>query len=115
MYAVNVGKFSVAASSQTNESFNNVMAAHKNHCLSTSGACDFRAADAVCVWNDGEKSIANFRSQADLQSEPFTVRYADGTDRKRLKRKIADSTVIKKKRSFIFKNWKRSCCRESFS
>ena len=99
-YATNAGKFSVAASSQTNESFNNVMAhkAHKNHCLSTNGACDFRAADAVCVLNDGEKSIANFRIQAGLPSEPFTVRYSDSADRKRLKRKIVDSTVSKKKR-----------------
>ena len=72
--------------------------AHKNHCLSTSGACDFRAADAVCVWNDVEKSIANFRSQAGLHSEPFTVRYAVGADRKCLKRKILDSAVGKKKR-----------------
>lgn len=41
-YASNSHKFSVAASSQSNESFNNIVAnkAHKNKCLSTSAACD---------------------------------------------------------------------------
>ncbi|XP_034944882.1 uncharacterized protein [Chelonus insularis] len=56
-YASNSSKFSIAASSQSNESFNNIVAnkAHKNKCLSTSAACDIRVAEAVCVKNDGEK------------------------------------------------------------
>lgn len=50
-YAANAGKFSVAASSQANESFNNIVTheAAKNICLSKSAACDFRVADSVCV------------------------------------------------------------------
>nr|XP_046484383.1 uncharacterized protein LOC124220050 [Neodiprion pinetum] len=52
-----------AASSQGNESFNNVVAhkAHKNKCLSTSAACDIRVASAVCVKNDGDASILNIQ------------------------------------------------------
>lgn len=43
-YAANAPKFSVAASSQANESFNNIVVhkAHKNKCLSKSAACDYR-------------------------------------------------------------------------
>ena len=43
-YAANASKFSVAASSQANESFNNIVAnkAPKNKCLSRSETCDFR-------------------------------------------------------------------------
>lgn len=64
-YASNAHKFSIAASSQSNESFNNIVAnkAHKNKCLSTSASCDIRVAAAVCVKNDGEKSVLNIQKK----------------------------------------------------
>jgi hypothetical protein len=64
-YANNAQKFSMVASSQSNESVNNIIAhkAPKNVCLSKSAACDFRVASAVCTKNDGECSILNVKKK----------------------------------------------------
>lgn len=72
--ARNARKFSVAASSQRNESFNNIVAhkAHKNKCLSKSTACDFRIADAVCVFNKGQRSVMHFRERIRLPEGTHT-------------------------------------------
>ncbi|KAJ8671540.1 hypothetical protein QAD02_002799 [Eretmocerus hayati] len=58
-YAQNANKFSIAASSQPNESVNNMVAykSEKDICLSQSESCDFKVASEVCVKNDGEQSI----------------------------------------------------------
>lgn len=113
-YAANAGKFSVAASSQANESFNNVIAhkAHKNKCLSRSEASDFRVGDAVCVWNDGEDCIAKFRMRVDLSEGFYTTRYATSTDGKRIKRKNKSSTSETKLRRIILKQ-QREALRKS--
>lgn len=57
LYANNAEKFSVYASSQANESFNNIVAhkAPKNICLSRTASCDIRVADSVCTKNDGDE------------------------------------------------------------
>lgn len=64
-YADNAEKFSIAASSQANESFNNVIAhkAPKNVCYSRSAAADFRVASAVCSKNDGEVSLLHIKEK----------------------------------------------------
>ncbi|XP_058808409.1 uncharacterized protein LOC131673999 [Phymastichus coffea] len=104
-YAANAAKFSVAASSQTNKSFNNVVAhkAHKNQCLSTTATCDVRVGDSVCTWNDGEKAILNFRTRLGFEEQCFSALYAEGADRKRLKRKLANSSHAKKLRKIQLK------------
>ncbi|CAG5073037.1 Protein of unknown function, partial [Cotesia congregata] len=55
-YANNAAKFSIAASSQANESVNNIMAhkAPENRCYSLSESADFRLASTVCTKNDGD-------------------------------------------------------------
>lgn len=69
-YAKNAHKFSIAASSQANESFNNIMAhkAPKNICYSRSESCCYRLASAVCTKNDGESYLTDVEKK--LLSSP---------------------------------------------
>lgn len=99
-YAANSEKFSVAASSQINESFNNIVAhkAPKNICLSKSAACDIRVADGVCTLNDGEKCVVNYKKSMKIPTGSFTESYVVASDRKRLKRKIKSKTIESKVR-----------------
>ena len=62
-YANNSNKFSVAASSQGNESVNNIIThkSPKNVCYSRSASADYRVAGAVCCKNDGEVSLLNVK------------------------------------------------------
>ena len=64
-YANNARKFSVAASTQANESVNNVIAhkAPKSICYSRSASSDFRVASAVCCTNDGESSLIDIKKK----------------------------------------------------
>ncbi|XP_066596946.1 uncharacterized protein [Prorops nasuta] len=114
MYANNAQKFSVAASSQGNESINNMIAhkAPKNICLSRSAACDYRVASAVCTKNDGDKSIINIREKMNLLGGPHTATYMNGIDRKRKLRAFLDSTRLKKLRRIELKV-KREALRKS--
>lgn len=91
-YAANAGKFSVAASSQANESFNNIVThkAAKNKYLSKSAACDFKVADNVCVKNDGEQSILNMQKRLGISEGSHSVKYAIVADNKRCKRFLKD-------------------------
>jgi len=99
-YAANAHKFSMLASSQANESFNNIVAnkAHKNKCLSRSAACDFRVANSVCVKNDGESSILNVQERLRLPRGSHTAKYAFQSDCKRSKRAVRDKSRTKKLR-----------------
>ncbi|XP_066590861.1 uncharacterized protein [Prorops nasuta] len=114
MYANNAQKFSVAASSQGNESINNMIAhkAPKNICLSRSAACDYRVVSAVCTKNDGDKSIINIREKMNLLGGPHTATYMNGIDRKRKLRAFLDSTRLKKLRRIELKV-KREALRKS--
>ncbi|KYQ49305.1 hypothetical protein ALC60_11637 [Trachymyrmex zeteki] len=80
-YAANAHKFSISASNQANESFNNIVTnkAHKNKCLSRSAACDFRVANSVCVKNDGESSILNVQEKLRLENLRKVTEKAEGT------------------------------------
>lgn len=104
-YANNAQKFSMAASSQGNESVNNIIAhkAPKNVCLSKSAACDFRVANAVCAKNDGEHSIINIRKKLNISPGYHSIIYANGADKKRDCRVRRKSSKIKKLRRLQLK------------
>ncbi|KYQ50077.1 Fatty acid synthase, partial [Trachymyrmex zeteki] len=105
-YAANAHKFSISASSQANENFNNIVAnkAHKNKCLNRSVASDFRVTNSVCVKNDGESSTLNVQEKLQLPRGSHTVKYAFKADRKRSKRVVRDKSRTKKLRRIQLKN-----------
>lgn len=105
-YTDNAHKFSVAASSQANESFNNIFAnkAHKNKCLSKSSACDFRVADSVCVKNDGERSLLEIQRTIGLTIGTHTAKFAERVDSKRLKRAEKSKSKYSKLKRIELKN-----------
>lgn len=77
-YASNEAKFSIAASSQANESLNNIMAhkAPKNICYSLSESSDYRWASAVCTKNDGEQYLSTVKEKLNLSPGKNTKIYA---------------------------------------
>lgn len=101
-YARNAEKFSISASSQGNESFNNFIAhkAPKNICLSRSKSCDYRVADSVYVKNDGEECIINYKKILNLPKEVYTSQYIHNSDKKRLYRKNKEKKPELKKKDF---------------
>lgn len=78
-YAKNSHKFSMAASSQSNESLNNIMAhkAPKNRCYSLSESADYRMASSVTAKNDGEKYILNVREKLSMPCGTHASRHAE--------------------------------------
>ncbi|XP_033226352.1 uncharacterized protein LOC117178912 [Belonocnema kinseyi] len=64
-YANNPAKFSVFASSQANESLNNMMAhkAAKNRSYDLSESADYRSASAVCTRNEGEINLLSVQEK----------------------------------------------------
>ncbi|XP_074108430.1 uncharacterized protein LOC141533438 [Cotesia typhae] len=113
-YAQNSHKFSIAASSQGNESFNNVVAnkAPKNKCLSTSVACDIRVAEAVCAKNDGEQSILNIKQRLKIPAGSHTIKYVQRSEVKRQKRLTMSKSKTKKLRRIELKQ-KRELLRKN--
>ncbi|XP_034935711.1 uncharacterized protein [Chelonus insularis] len=87
-YANNASKFSTGASSQSNESFHN-MVAHKNpkkDCHSLSEASDFRIASAVCTKNEGNLYLSKVEKQLNMSPGKRTASFSSQLDEKRLKR-----------------------------
>ena len=76
------------ASSQANESVNNMIAhkAPKNICLSRTAAADFRVASAICTKNDDESSILNIKTKLSLSTGSHTDAHAKRYDHERLQR-----------------------------
>ena len=64
-YATNAYKFSIAASSQANQSFNNIMAhkLSKNICYSKNKSSSYRLASAVYSTNEGESYLVEVRKK----------------------------------------------------
>jgi len=89
-YAKNAHKFSIAASSQANESFNNIMAhkAPKNICYSRSESCCYRLASAVCTKNDGESYLTDVEKKLLLSPGKHTKFFASQLDKIRKKRSL---------------------------
>lgn len=106
-YAANSAKFSVSASSQSNESVNNMIArkAPKNICLSKSASCDIRVASVVNTKNDGEKSILTIRKKLQLSEGIEVKKYVNKVDKKRLHASNkAKSKDFKSRRQFLNMN-----------
>lgn len=87
-YAHNAHKMAFAASSQGNESVNNMMAhkAPKSHCYSMSESSDYRYASAVCCKNDGESHLLSVYNILSLSPGKNTRVYASRQDKKRFER-----------------------------
>ncbi|XP_046746391.1 uncharacterized protein LOC124411343 [Diprion similis] len=104
-YANNAAKFAMAASSQTNESVNNIIAhkAPKNVCLSKSASCDFRVASEVCSKNDGEQSINSIRKKLNISYGDHVYYHAIQADKKWKDRACRESTKPKKLRRLQLK------------
>lgn len=99
-YAANAPKFSIAASSQANESFNNIMAhkSPKNICYSQSESSSFRLASAVCDKNDGESYLLDVRENLGLTPGRYTSLYVEQANSKRLKRSETAKLPVAKQR-----------------
>lgn len=99
-YAKNSKKFSVAASSQSNESVNNIIAhkAPKNICYSRTASADFRVASAICSKNDGECSVVNIKKKLLLCPGKHTQNYISTTEKHRRRRSSQAKTKKKKLR-----------------
>ena len=98
-YAQNAHKFSVAASSQANESLNGVMAhkSPKNICYSTSQSCDYRLAEAVLCKNEGSQHLLEVKKILNTSSaSKHLTSYACKQDNKK-RRKSAFSKLPYKK------------------
>lgn len=85
-YANNAEKFCIAASSQSNESLNNIMAhkCHKNVSASLTESADYRFASAVLTKNDGESHVMTIKQQLMLSRGEHTESYAAKLDKKRM-------------------------------
>lgn len=99
-YATNAYKFSIAASSQANESFNNIMAhkAPKNICYSTSESSSYRLASAVCTKNEGDSYVADVRKRLQLTPGRYTKIHAENSDKRRNLRALDAKLPATKKR-----------------
>lgn len=103
----------IKASSQANESFNNIVAtkAPKNKCLSRSAACDYRVADSVCTKNNRESSVLNVQRILGLQQGTHMVQYATAANKKRQKR-VTKSNLKSVKQHRIKLKQKRDALRK---
>ncbi|XP_046602221.1 uncharacterized protein LOC124295712 [Neodiprion lecontei] len=102
-YAANANKFSIPASSQANESFNNIMAhkSPKNICYSRSESSSYRLASSVCTKNDGDSCIVEIRQKLQLSPGRHTLFYTKQLDAKRQKRALDAKLPAAKKRRII--------------
>ncbi|XP_074113941.1 LOW QUALITY PROTEIN: uncharacterized protein LOC141537002 [Cotesia typhae] len=106
-YANNAHKIAFAASSQANESVNNIMAhkAPKSQCYSMSESSDYRYASAVCSKNDGESHLLEVYKILTLSPGKNTELYASRYDKKRRDRaKKAKLLSAKVRRNLLAEN-----------
>jgi len=82
-YANNAAKFSVSASSQANESVNNIMChkAPKNYCYSLSESSDYRYSSTVCTKNDGENYLLDVVKELCVSPGKHTKNFASRRDK----------------------------------
>ncbi|XP_066596884.1 uncharacterized protein [Prorops nasuta] len=102
-YANNAHKFSITASSQANESINNIMAhkAPKNCCYSRSESADFRYASSICTKNEGDKHLLQVEKKLQLSPGKQTARFASRQDKSRLNKSIRSKLLPIKRRRII--------------
>lgn len=84
-YANNASKFSVHASSQSNESLNGIMAhkARKSKCFSLSASGDYRFASSVASNDDGESHLLQLKEAPSQSPGKYTQLYAGKRDKKK--------------------------------
>ena len=84
-YARNAAKFSVAASSQANESLNSVIAskAPKSRCYSKSESADYRVACAVLAKNEGDIGLLAVKKKLGVTPGFFTSKFCINSDKLR--------------------------------
>lgn len=92
-YSNNASKFSIAASSQANESLNSVIVsrAPKAKCYSRTESADFRVASAVLSKNEGDKGLLIVKENLGLIPGKYTTTYCNNAD------KLRKTKSIKKK------------------
>ncbi|XP_074106493.1 uncharacterized protein LOC141532165 [Cotesia typhae] len=98
-------KFSIAASSQANESLNNIMAhkAPKNMYYSLSESSDYRWASVICTKNDGEQYLSTVKEKLNLSPGKNTELYAANRDSQRKRRAEASQMHSAKCRRNLLK------------
>lgn len=76
-YTNNAFKFSVAASSQANESLNSIIIskAPKVICYSKTESCDYRVANAVLSKNEGDIGLINIKEKLGLVPTKHSINY----------------------------------------
>lgn len=102
-YAKNSEKFCIAASSQANESINNIMAhkAPKNRCYSRSESADFRYASAICTKNEGDSHIMAVNNKLLLSPGKHTTAFTSQMDKTRRKRAMKAHLPSTKRRRLL--------------
>ncbi|XP_011859062.1 PREDICTED: uncharacterized protein LOC105556578 [Vollenhovia emeryi] len=105
-YADNAAKFAVVASSQANESVNNMMAhkAPKNRCYSLSESADYRLASAVCSKNDGEIHLLKVNEKLCVSPGKHTASFAKNKDKVKLRRALKAKLPASKCRRNLLAN-----------
>lgn len=98
-YAENAEKFSIAGSSQPNESLNSIMwrKCPKQHCYSLSESADNRYASSVLVKSEGNVYLLDVLKRRGLPISNSLENYLNETDNKRKKRSMESRTCEKKK------------------
>ncbi|XP_067210254.1 uncharacterized protein [Linepithema humile] len=93
-YSNNASKFSIAASSQANESLNSVIAsrAPKAKCYSRTESADFRVASAVLSKNEGDRGLLIVKEKLGLTSGKYTTTYCNNADKLRKNKSIKKNT-----------------------
>ena len=88
IYANNASKYCVSASSQSNESFNNIVSHKfpKNKSYSTSPSGDLRVASAVLSKNEGNSYLVEVKQSLNVPISSNLEKLCQITDNNRLKR-----------------------------
>lgn len=96
VYADNASKYCVAASNQSNETFNNIICHKfpKNKSYSTSG--HIRVASAVLNKNDGDSYLLNVKKSLGLTICTSLKKFCMVTDKNRIKNSIESKSIKKK-------------------
>ena len=100
IYADNASKYCVSASSQTNESFNNIVSHKfpKNKNYSTSPSGDVRVASAVLSKNEGDSYLVEVKQSLNVPMSSNLNKFCQVTDNNRFRRAEKTKNVETKTR-----------------
>lgn len=110
-YSNNASKFSIAASSQANESLNSVIVsrAPKAKCYSRTESADFRVASAVLSKNEGDKGLLIVKENLGLIPGKYTTTHCNNAD------KLRKTKSIKKNQERKIKKTSANCYKTKFT